>query len=623
MAEDQVICYYGFQHLPDDLLLKIFSNLPVADLARASYTCQRWFQVSLDDLLWKGLFYHHWHIAPSVPMAPGKHSWRQEFKRLYYYTPVLESENIGKHKDQVLHVSFSHNGQLFATCSKDGTVKVWTSSYPATLKFEHDMKEFTWKYTQFSNFNESDTLLLVSGVHFGNMSTSGEIAVFSLTQNFELQCRVINKPYDVFGTWYDDTHLLSGNLHWTRQLNSCSALWLNKASQSIESERESVVMRLFRFLNTNASSIRTIMISKNLTDSKLDMAVNAEKPAQEPVWGKADMNGESQACVKVMENSVHSVTSQTGSRQDIGNQINGRIIYRPEYWEAEEVMNHSMECSLRQVEIEAALPCACCDSDDDMSPQPNNQFYGFPDNCRLPTNNTSEKHNTIKQKVSEQCDKLLIFTMGSLTYTPHQIGIKRIDSLKGDSTVGQSHCGDGGVRFLLPDVDENNHGVDRPYDSVDEIFDMDGHIIGMSLSPDHRYLYVNSRPWPPGYEICNPLQPPPIAQEIDVHVIDLCKMKEVGTMLRSHKAFTPNDECFFIFLDVCEEYVASGAEDKHGYIWDRHYGICLHRFPHSDVVNCVAFNPVDSEVLITVSDDNTIKIWRSKNQEKQIKSSKS
>ncbi|XP_067660737.1 F-box/WD repeat-containing protein 5-like isoform X2 [Haliotis asinina] len=552
MAEDHVISYYGFQHLPDDLLLKIFSNLSVADLARASYTCQHWFRVSLDDLLWKGLFYHHWHIAPSVPMAPGKHSWRQEFKRLYYYTPVLESENIGKHKDQVLHVSFSHNGQLFATCSKDGTVKVWTSSYPATLKYEHDMKEFTWKYTQFSNFNESDTLLLVSGVHFGNMSTSGEIAVFSLTQNFELQCRVINKPYDVFGTWYDDTHLLSGNLHWTRQLNSCSALWLNKASQSIESERESVVMRLFRFLNTNASSIRTIMISKNLTDTKVEnMASKAAKPDRESVRCKSDMNGESQS-VKVVENSVHSVTSQTGSRQDIGNQINGRIIYRPEYWEAAEVMNHSMECSLRQVEIEAALPCACCDSDDDMQPQPNNMCNGFSDNCRLPTNNTSEKHNTIKQKVSEQCDKLLIFTMGSLTYTPHQIGIKRIDSLKGDRTVGQTHCGDGGVRFLLPDVDENNHGIDRPYDSVDEIFDMDGHIIGMSLSPDH-----------------------------------------------------------------------SGAEDKHGYIWDRHYGICLHRFPHSDVVNCVAFNPVDSEVLITVSDDNTIKIWRSKNQEKQIKSSKS
>lgn len=43
------------------------------------------------------------------------------------------------------------------------------------------MKVFSWKYTQYAEFNESDTLLLVSGVHFGkNEDTSGEIAVFTL-----------------------------------------------------------------------------------------------------------------------------------------------------------------------------------------------------------------------------------------------------------------------------------------------------------------------------------------------------------------------------------------------------------------------------------------------------------
>lgn len=67
---------------------------------------------------------------------------------------------------------------------------------------------------------------------------------------------------------------------------------------------------------------------------------------------------------------------------------------------------------------------------------------------------------------------------------------------------------------------------------------------------------MNSRPWPQGYTITNPLDPPPIAQEIDIHVIDLVTLKQVGTMLRSHKAYTPNNECFFIFLDVCNEYVA-------------------------------------------------------------------
>ena len=159
---------------------------------------------------------------------------------------------------------------------------------------------------------------------------------------------------------------------------------------------------------------------------------------------------------------------------------------------------------------------------------------------------------------------------------------------------------------------------------------------------DDRYLYVNVRPWPPGCTIENPMQPPPIAQEIDIHVIDLVSMKQVGSLLRAHRAYTPNDECFFIFLDVSPDYVArwthnqydtpslysiiherviydfaivqssndsisypiiqrlivfdcyvdSGAEDKHGYLWDRYYGLCLAKFPHNDVVNSVAFNPM-------------------------------
>lgn len=58
--------------------------------------------------------------------------------------------------------------------------------------------------------------------------------------------------------------------------------------------------------------------------------------------------------------------------------------------------------------------------------------------------------------------------------------------------------------------------------------------------------------------------------------------------------------------------VCSGAEDKHGYLWDRHYGVCLAKFPHNDVVNSVAFNPRDPEMLVTTSDDYTVKVWRSR-----------
>ena len=76
-------------------------------------------------------------------------------------------------------------------------------------------------------------------------------------------------------------------------------------------------------------------------------------------------------------------------------------------------------------------------------------------------------------------DKYLIFTKGSETYTPHQIGIKRIKPLKAFNDNGQ----------LLPNVSENTQGLDRGedyYDEVDHLIDMDGHIIGMCLSPDQR-----------------------------------------------------------------------------------------------------------------------------------------
>lgn len=174
--------------------------------------------------------------------------------------PVVLSEVITRHTHQVLHVSFSHSGKYFATTSKDGFIIVWNSHFPSSVKYEYDMKTLSWKYTQYSQFNKSDTLLLVSGVHFGSSnSTSGEIAVFSLTNSFQLRCRVQNKPYDIFGCWFSDQHLLSGELRWLAHLVSKSTIWLNKANQEVASENAPVMKELYNFYNRNASSIRNLM----------------------------------------------------------------------------------------------------------------------------------------------------------------------------------------------------------------------------------------------------------------------------------------------------------------------------------------------------------------------------
>ncbi|XP_014256657.1 F-box/WD repeat-containing protein 5 isoform X2 [Cimex lectularius] len=522
---------------PDAVILEILGYLLPWDVLRAGQTCRNWNRLSYDELLWKYMLIRHFHIDSSSQIGPGK-TWYSEYRRLVYETPLICSEVLRSHRNEVLHVSFSHDGTMFATCSKDSSIIVWHSSHPVKMKYRHDMKMFRWKYTQLSQFNKSDTLLLVSGVHFGSTAShSGEIAVFSLQDGFNLQCRVGNKPSDIFGTWYSDSYLISGDWYSLGGMVSTTGLWLNKASQETESEQTPILNNLFRFYNTNASSIHLITMADCKEGCKL---VPLPKLNPNPNLHIEDLNN---TVIKPLPSEERRINDEEESDSDT-------------------------------------------DEDEELLDQP---------------------------------EKLLIFITGSKTYIPHQIGFKKIPRvnfpkvLKRGLSVKERLAKQKERSATSPGPNWQDYNkVSDKFDRIDHVMDLHGHIIGMCLSPDHRYLYVNCRSWPKGYLITHALEPPPIAQEIDIHIIDLVELCEVSKILVSHKAHTPNNECPYIYLDVSEEYVASGAENNHGYLWDRNYSICLARMPHADIVNSVAFNPVDSSMLVTTSDDFEIKVWRSK-----------
>ena len=131
------ICEAPWCRLPDTILLHTFSYLKFDSLLAAACVCHSWLRVAYDDFLWKDVFYRHYAISRTITMAPRKLSWREEFKRLYFHTPTVEIETIQQHTDQVLHVSFSHSGEMFATSSKDGHIKV--------LKMQFILLQ-CWKY---------------------------------------------------------------------------------------------------------------------------------------------------------------------------------------------------------------------------------------------------------------------------------------------------------------------------------------------------------------------------------------------------------------------------------------------------------------------------------------------
>ncbi|VCW69694.1 unnamed protein product [Gulo gulo] len=533
----------GTPLLPDSLIYQIFLSLGPADVLAAGLVCRQWQAVSRDEFLWREQFYRYYQVARDVPRHPAATSWYEEFRRLYDTVPCVEVQTLREHADQVLHLSFSHSGYQFASCSKDCTVKIWNNDLTISLLHSADMRPYNWSYTQFSQFNQDDSLLLASGVFLGpHNSSSGEIAVISLDIT---SCSVL---------WLNNAFQVRAGAPCSSPLRQPPAeapclAWCPPAvshPQDVESENVNVVKRLFKIQNLNASTIRTVMVADCSRFDSPDLLLDTGAPP-----GRIfDLGSDSEDEAGGPGPGPTPARTKEGLRRFLDGFLDGRA--QPQLSE------HALETKVAELLAQGRT--------------------------KPPEHSMADAH------------KLLIFTTGCLTYSPHQIGIKQI--LPHQMTTAGPVLGEG-------------RGSDAFFDALDHVIDVHGHIIGMGLSPDNRYLYVNSRAWPSGSVVADPMQPPPIAEEIDLLVFDLKTMREVKRALRAHRAYTPNDECFFIFLDVSRDFVASGAEDRHGYIWDRHYNICLAKLRHQDVVNSVVFSPREQELLLTASDDATIKAWRS------------
>ena len=169
--------------------------------------------------------------------------------------------------------------------------------------------------------------------------------------------------------------------------------------------------------------------------------------------------------------------------------------------------------------------------------------------CRIINKNSSSVRSVAVSRplgTNEVCstrEALLIFTHGRVTYTPHQVLFKRI-SFQKESPI---------LKKDFSNVLSKNQNV--CYTSADHVIETSAHIIGLALSPDNKFLYVNCRPWSvDGQSVC-PDEPPEISDSIHLRVYDLSTYQLVKEHI-GHKAFTPNDGCFFIFLNVSGQLVA-------------------------------------------------------------------
>lgn len=113
-------------------------------------------------------------------LPPGKTSWRNEYQRLTHETPTHLSETLLEHSDEVLDVSFTHDGKLFCTTSKDATVKVIIYSFKFIWLLiytyrKSDIKRLTWPHPVYNKpaldvwvsiLNDKTIIMYIRVVHW-------------------------------------------------------------------------------------------------------------------------------------------------------------------------------------------------------------------------------------------------------------------------------------------------------------------------------------------------------------------------------------------------------------------------------------------------------------------------
>lgn len=265
-------------NLPDSLLLRIFGLLSPKDIIHGSEVCRNWYRVSRDELLWKHLLQSHSDIGVQdilgLLRAP---TWLEEFKWIHLNTPLIESQVLKMHTDEVLHVAFSHDGQLMASSSKDCSVILWLISDDCRFNSKDTCKinfaeHHNWDYVQLTEFNSNDTLLLVSGTKkIRGINFMGEIIIFKIEKENTLGVQLIHEvesvPYDVYGAWLTERSYISGNFEFApsgADHTSVSELCLNYV------DKPDYQTTLAQVIDYNCSSVRTLLVAKPLGSQEND-----------------------------------------------------------------------------------------------------------------------------------------------------------------------------------------------------------------------------------------------------------------------------------------------------------------------------------------------------------------
>ena len=165
-----------------------------------------------DDIYWKRKFILDWKTDKDLELREKDMTWYSEYRRFYSISKLKPWTTLNVHKDEVLHVAFSHCGNFFSTTSKDKHVIVWSISKFSSkcISIFKKLKFIAWNFVQLSAFSENNDFLLVSGVYDSPNSSRGEVSIYTFPE-CQLLRSVLCVPFDCFGSWLNNNSFIVGH----------------------------------------------------------------------------------------------------------------------------------------------------------------------------------------------------------------------------------------------------------------------------------------------------------------------------------------------------------------------------------------------------------------------------
>ncbi|GMR31952.1 hypothetical protein PMAYCL1PPCAC_02147, partial [Pristionchus mayeri] len=517
----------GWDLLPAELLLDIFSHLPTASLVNVTAVCTWWRAVARDDCLWREIFMNEFHSFVST--APVCDGLADEYGMIKRGCPSMLAEVVDDFYYELDDVAFSPQGSFYAVSGKEAMICVYESTTRLLIEERDLQASLGWTRVSSLAFSPDELCLAVRGMKRNGKEEVATFEICIVEACLHFICRL---PSSNCSPWFNNNWILSNEIYPmnidSQFVKSISHLQLYKRHSSKKEAREPKILSLMKILNEHEEPFN-FLISPFVSRRFRRIIDMAREAATEGKSLSSKLNE-----LDLLDQSVNEETQMDKLKQ---------------------LLDRDERCFPCYISRDCERGCSCeCHVDRD-------EFlliYG-------------RHEDEIRSRICL-----------------HIVDLRK--AIDDDEKKEKEEKGT--VEEPTPEDDLYSY-LSRQTTSPDHEIILDGRLLHLSLSPDHRYLYATVN-----------MSPRSVSPLTEIRSFDLQTMVAERGLFYGGLAPFPNTTT----PTAANEAFLFSSTDECVVVWSRvHHGPSLTRLSHPHPVRAVAAHP--HAKLLLVAGGQQLHVW--------------